>query len=402
MSRLLVAFNYPDGGAAENVVQLAHGLGDHGWEIELVGPLRASVYDRIPASIRVHRLPLTAGYGTVRGHAAVLRGLRAVLRRGRFDLLHAHSAQPGLLTRLVRLTGGPPVVYTPHCFQFLAKKTRLRSMVALALELSLAPLTAAFIDVSEHERRAAIERHVGRAELHHLVRNGSGPCPDVVPDVQLVKFRQRGPLVVVISGLRTEKRVDVFLQALPQVFREVPNARAAVIGNGPESTSLRDLADELGLGAGGRLLMLPFQQPAARYLTCADLYVLSSAWESAPIGVLEAMACGVPQVATDVGGTSEAVVPDTGMIVPPSDPAALGRAIVDLLRDTERRRRMSQASPTRHAELFGLPRMVAETSAVYEAVLTGRSDGQRSSVSTGRPGGLANAEEAVTVSDERA
>jgi glycosyltransferase involved in cell wall biosynthesis len=385
-----MAFKAPDGGAAENVVQLVQGLGEHGWEVELVGPLDACIYDRIPTSVRVHRLPITSGYGTVRENTAALRGLRNIVRNGRFDLLHAHSVQTSVLARLVRLVGGPPVVYTGHCLPFLANTTRMRARVSLAIELSLAPLTAAFVDVSEYERRGAIERHVGRAERHHLVRNASEPCPDVAADAQLAGFRREGLLVAVVASLRVQKQVDTFLRALPRVFREVPDARAAVIGNGPESASLRDLADRLGLMGGGRLLMAPFQPPAACYLACADLYALPSGWESLPIGVLEAMACGVPQVVTDVGGVREAVVPDTGMIVPAGDPEALGGAIVSLLRDAERRERMSRASRIRHAELFGLPRMVAQTADVYEAVLAGKATGRRRPALAGHPNGSAH------------
>src|ERR1700730_9889993 len=122
MPRVLMAFKAPDGGAAENVVQLASGLGGLGGEVELVGPLRASVYERVPASIRVHRLPITPGYGPLREDAAALRGLTALARRGKFDLLHAHSALPSVLARLARLAGGPPVVYTPHCFPFVGNR----------------------------------------------------------------------------------------------------------------------------------------------------------------------------------------------------------------------------------------------------------------------------------------
>jgi glycosyltransferase involved in cell wall biosynthesis len=138
----------------------------------------------------------------------------------------------------------------------------------------------------------------------------------------------------------------------------------AIVGDGPEATALRARAP-----AG--VEFLPFHAPAARHLLALDVYVLPSAWEAFPIGVLEAQACGVPQVATDVGGTREAVVPETGILVPARDPAALAAAIVALLRDPERRRRMGAASRARHADRFTTERMVAGTAAVYERVLTG-------------------------------
>ena len=102
-----------------------------------------------------------------------------------------------------------------------------------------------------------------------------------------------------------------------------------------------------------------------------DLFVLPSAWEAFPIGVLEAQAYGVPQVAADVGGVGEAVVPDTGVLVPPRDPVRLAGAVVGLLRDPARRTAMSSASRARHADRFTVERMVRETAAVYDRVLKG-------------------------------
>ncbi len=96
--------------------------------------------------------------------------------------------------------------------------------------------------------------------------------------------------------------------------------------------------------------------------------MLPSSWEAFPIGVLEAMACGVPQVATDVGGTREAVVPETGMLVPPRDPGALTLAVTGLRQNRERRRAMAQASRQRHALHFGLEPMLDATAALYSRV----------------------------------
>ena len=106
----------------------------------------------------------------------------------------------------------------------------------------------------------------------------------------------------------------------------MPDARIAIVGDGPEREALGARAAALGLDA--RVAFLPFTGPASRHLRALDVYVLPSAWEAFPIGVLEAQACGVPQVATDVGGTREAVVPETGVLVPPRDPGALALALV--------------------------------------------------------------------------
>jgi glycosyltransferase involved in cell wall biosynthesis len=93
-----------------------------------------------------------------------------------------------------------------------------------------------------------------------------------------------------------------------------------------------------------------------------------------PIGVLEALACGVPQVATAVGGTPEVVVGETGLLVPPADPRALAEAAVELLRDPARRAALAAASRARHAAHFTVGRMVAETADIYAEVRGQRAE----------------------------
>ena len=222
------------------------------------------------------------------------------------------------------------------------------------------------------QRNAGIERGVGRASRHHLVFNASEACPDVAVAPEIAAFPGDGPLLLLVASLRAQKRVDVFLRALPSVLEAVPTARAAIIGNGPESASLRALASELGLADDERLMMAPFQGPAARYLKAADVYVLSSGWESLPIGVLEALACGVPQVVANVGGVAEAIGNDTGVLVGSGRPS--GARSSD--RRTDPRSGASSADVRsfriRHAERFALDRMVRETVAVYESAIKAR------------------------------
>jgi glycosyltransferase involved in cell wall biosynthesis len=144
-----------------------------------------------------------------------------------------------------------------------------------------------------------------------------------------------------------------------------------VVGGGPSEAELRGRAR--ALEAEPRFAFLPFAAPAARHLRAVDVYVLASRREGLPIGVLEALACGVPQVATAVGGTPEAVVRETGLLVPPADPRALAEAAVELLRDPARRAALAAASRARHAAHFTVERMVAETAQIYAEVRGGRA-----------------------------
>jgi len=341
VARIALVCEPPDGGVAEHVRQLARGLPAHGHEAVLLGP---------------DVLPFRRDYGhphrDVQAFAALVRAMP------RFDLVHAHAAKAGVLARLAGRARRRPVVYTPHCFPFAVPDARARRRFGVAVERALAPSTAALVCVCEQERDLAVANGI-RARRLAVVHNGCPPCPD---DVEPELADLAGPVVGAVTVLRRQKRLDVLLAAAPRVLDAVPEATVVVVGDGPEAAALRGAADP-------RVRFVPFRAPAARYLKSLDLYVLPSDWEAFPIGLLEAQACGVPQVATDVGGMREALTPETGLIVPPRDPDALAAAVISLLRDPHRRAAMSAASRRRHATHFTVERMVAETAAVYDAVL---------------------------------
>ena len=359
---------------AENVAQLAINIGRHNWEAEVAGPPDASIYPQLGAAgIPVHRLPLSRGYGDIRRDVAAFRQLTLLIRRGSYDLIHCHSAKVGVLGRLAARLERVPAVYTPHALPFVGPFSARRRLAARLVERALAPSTELIVCVSEHERREAAAGLGAGARLR-VVHNGSDACdPWVVPDSHLEALGAGGPVVGAVAVLRQQKRIDLLLDATPEILRRVPDARVAVVGNGPLAESLRRQAERLGLNTEPRFRFIPFVRPAARYLRSLDVFVLPSDWESLPIALLEALACGVPQVATDVGGTSEAVTPDTGILFSPGDAGALVEATVSLLGEQDRRRRMAEASVARHRRAFTVERMVAMTAAVYDEAMAIKS-----------------------------
>jgi glycosyltransferase involved in cell wall biosynthesis len=359
-----------DGGVPENVAQLALRLGAYDWEVEVAGPAEAANYKRLEAAgIPVHRIEcLRPGYTNVSDHARALTTVIRVLRRGRFGLVHCHGGKAGALGRLAAGILRLPSVYSPHCFDFVGDVSPARRRTALAIERALGRLGAVIVCACEDERRRALEHRIAPPERLRVVYHGTEPCDARTdPDAALLRMRDGGPLAGAVAGLRQQKRLDVLIDAAPRVFARVPAARIAIVGNGPLRAQLEKRAAAHGLDHDERFAFFPFTPPSARYLRALDVYVLPSGWESMPIGALEALACGVPQVATDVAGTGEAVAPDTGRLVPPGDPEALADAIVWLLSDDMRRAKLAEASRVRHAERFAVDRMVAETAAAYAA-----------------------------------
>jgi len=207
------------------------------------------------------------------------------------------------------------------------------------------------------------------AERLRVVHNGCPPCEaDLELDAELEKFRAGRPLAATLCVLREQKAVHVFIAAAPEILERCPDAVLAVVGNGGLESELKRQAAELGLGE--RFGFFPFRQPSSRQLTSIDALVLSSSWEAFPISILEAMACGVPQVATDVGGTREALIDgETGLLCPPEDPPALADCVSRMLLDTPMRERMGKAARERYEREFRVDAMVAKTAALYDEVV---------------------------------
>jgi glycosyltransferase involved in cell wall biosynthesis len=356
-ARVALVCEPPDGGAAAHVHWLAQGLPAHWYETVAVVPRNFAYLDELDTVCEVVTLPFRRDYAHPYDDLRVLKRLLPVLRRT--TLVHAHSAKAGALARVAARLVRRPSVYTPHMLPFVGEMSIARRQFGLFVERALAPTTAALICVCEFERRLARQERL-RPRRVALVYNGCPPCSGgdsaEMPD---------GLIVGTLSVLRRQKALEFLLDAMPSITAAVPEAKLVIVGNGPVEPKLRAHAVILGVDA----TWLPFEPPPARYLRSFDVYVLSSAWEAFPIAVLEAQACGIPQVVTAVGGTRESVVPETGIVVPPRDPAALAEAVIQLLRDPQRRAAMTNASRVRHAERFAVERMVADTAAVYDRVL---------------------------------
>lgn len=374
MTRVLHVCEPPDGGAAVNAAALTLGMAARGFEVAYAGPPGARPFPQLEAAgIPVHPLPLAPSFFNTGDDARALRALDRLLAGGRFDVVHLHSSKAGVLGRLAaRRHGGTRVVYSPHSFPFVGDLPRPRIALATAIERGLARLSDEILCVCDWE--------VGIAQANRLrprrgltrVYNGVDRFPEgveVAPELAEWRAQGEGPIVAALAVLRRQKRLDVLIEAAPVILAGDPAVRVAVIGSGPEGAELEELARTRGLDREPRFRMIPFTASTESYLAGLDFYVLPSAWEAFPIGVLEAMAAGVPQVATDVGGTSEAVLDGvTGRLVAPRDPPALAAAVLEILQDESRRERMSIQSKKRHKDHFLTATMIDETIAIYRAL----------------------------------
>ncbi len=178
--------------------------------------------------------------------------------------------------------------------------------------------------------------------------------------------------ILSIGRLVPDKNQETLIQAFKIVLRDHPGAELWLLGDGPRQSYLAQLIKQT-LPA-GRASLLPGQADIRPFLQQAGVFVLSSVTEALPNVVLEAMAAGLPVVATDVGGVPEAVMPgQTGWLVPSREPALLAEALSKLLADENKRQIFGQAGRERVERNFSFNRMVSRYEALFDDLLVYRN-----------------------------
>lgn len=359
------------GGAQRVVLDLAAGLDRVGFAVGLAwGP-----GDRLDGAAEeiadLERLPVPALVREPRParDRAALAGLRAAVRAFRPDLVHTHSSKAGILGRLAaRLEGVAATVHTVHGFGFTPlQRLPVRAAFFLA-ERAAARWTDHTVVVAETHRRQGLELGLFEPGSVSVIRAA----------VDLARYRSRAggaearrrlglpehaPLVVQVGNFKPQKAPLDFVRTAAEVARSVPGARFVMAGDGPLRPRCERLAARLGLA--GRLSFAGWWEDVPGLLAAAEVAVLTSRHEGLPCSVVEALASGVPVVATAVDGTVE-VVRDgvNGFLAPAGEVGALAGRVIRLLTDPGLRERLAVAAPVgleewevatmvrRHEELY--------------------------------------------------
>ncbi|HYV57580.1 MAG TPA: glycosyltransferase [Candidatus Nitrosopolaris sp.] len=171
-------------------------------------------------------------------------------------------------------------------------------------------------------------------------------------------------VAAVVARLEPQKGHAVVLEAAAQLRDRFPRLRYLFVGGGSAESAIR--AEVARRGLEDRVVFTGFRTDSADLIRAADFSILASTKEGLSNTLLESLAAGRPVIASRVGGNAEVVSSDVGLLIPPRDPAALARAIAQLADDPTSAARMGEHGRERAAQEFSVPRMAAETAALYE------------------------------------
>lgn len=340
------------------VLWLVKGLGPGGAEMLLLSMARVADHehfayeaayvlpwkDHLVARLEREHVQVHCLQGSRLLHPAWVLRLRALLRSRHYDVVHLHSPLIAGVARLVVRTlpraGRPRVVSTEHntwwsysrgtrwLNALLYRSDETRFAVSHEVLSTIWPRLRREVEVLVHGlvladvEAARAERPAMRAELG-------------VDDSTVV--------IGTVANFRAQKGYPDLLAAAATVLARRPDACFLAVGQGPLEEEVRSRHAELGLG--DRFRLLGYREDVPRVLAACDVFVLASLHEGFPVAVMEALAAGIPLVATSVGGVPDAVVDGVhGFIVPPGRPELLAERLLQLVADADLRRRCAAAA----------------------------------------------------------
>jgi glycosyltransferase involved in cell wall biosynthesis len=336
------------GGAESLVTPFVHGV-DHDRYDVMVCCL-TTIGDNVNArDLNVTNL----GARNLRDVRAFRRLLRFI-RENRIDLIHAHLAYAATWAALASRITGVPSVATLHVAPPTTGRARLRDRL---MRFVLRRWSAQVIAVSDALRRQYGDARFAVAHNGIDVDRFAGSREESRERIaRELDIPRDAKIVATVSVLREGKGVEVLLRA----FERIDDAYLLVIGDGPKREEWQTLAKH------DRIRWAGFRRDVDALLPGCDLFVLASFEDAFPTVLLEAMAAGLPVVASHVGGIPE--ITDE-VLVPPGDADALASAIRNLLADSERRRAMGDAARKRARERFSTAAWIARLEEIYTRVL---------------------------------
>jgi glycosyltransferase involved in cell wall biosynthesis len=323
------------------------------------------------AGLAVVRVPALVPQLSPQLDRTALRVLTDLLGDGRFDLVHTHSAKAGALGRLAGVRAGVGrIVHTYHGFPFHEFQSAWRRAAYVAVERRLARRTHAFLAVGSSVAAEAIRRGLAAPDRIRTI----APAVDVVgyPVGMAARgvARRRLGLPAGVRLVGTVGRID-YQKAPEQWVDALATIRDADvwgvwIGDGPLRERLLTQVRRRGLA--DRFRLLGHREDVREILPALDVFALASRYEGQPCALIEAVAAGVPVVATAVNAVPDVVIPgETGLLVPAQEPQSLGRAIGYLLEHRAEATRMAARGRELLGERFTPQTLAAVLDEVYRA-----------------------------------
>lgn len=363
------------GGAQETVMLLADGLDKKCFQASVISGPQTGVEGSLIEDVRRRGIPLTILPDLVR-ELDLIKDIKAFwklyrfMKAGGYDIVHTNSSKAGILGRWAAwLAGIPVIVHTVHGWGYHDYQQPLVQRLFIWLERISAAITQRLIVVSTRNIEKGLADRIATKGKYLTIRSGieledfMHPAHDRASMRALLDIPLTAPVVGTVTRLSAQKAPTDFAAAAIEIAQSAPDTHFVMVGDGPLRGEVEGMIAQADLQK--RFHLTGLRRDVADLLTTFDIFVLSSLWEGLPRVLPQAMAAGLPIIASAVDGNVEAVrANENGILVPPGDRAALAQAMLQLLQDRRRATEMGQAGRARVQE-FSAQKMVEDHEQLY-------------------------------------
>lgn len=369
------------GGAQENTILSCALIDRERFPSEILSGIETGPEGELHGEARSREIPHHLEPSLVRAihpikDALALSRLTAFMRRGQFDVVHTHSSKAGILGRIAARTAGVPVVvHTVHGWPFAPGQSRAVFDSYVRLERFCARFTDALVAVATPDREEGLALGIGRPAQYRLIRSGieleKYRNATIEPDAARARLGLPPGAFVIgsVGRLSPQKAPLDLLAAFEIVARARPEAHLVIVGDGPERAAAEAFVARAGLTA--RVHLPGLRRDIPELMRAFHVFALASRWEGLPRVFPEAMASGLPVVATRVDGAADLIVGgENGWLVETGDVEAMSRHLLMLAAEPDRLRRMGKRA-REGLEDFSAVRMTEQLGKLYRE-LSGR------------------------------
>ncbi|MFH1239260.1 MAG: glycosyltransferase [bacterium] len=343
-------------GGEQQLVYLVEGLRDRGHNNFIACQPNSSLAEKLSSrGVTVITLPMRGEWDLF----AAVR-LAKIIKRNNVQIVHLHTAHAHTLGALAaKVNPGCKVIVSRRVDFHIHSSVKYRIGVDRIIAVSEGIKTVLVKDGVSTGKISVIYDGVDLSKFNNL-RSG-----DYL--YQEFDLKKGTPIIGIVAALAPHKHHQNFLTAAKIIKEEFPTVHFLIVGEGELKKELQELSRKLGLD--NEVIFCGFRDDIPELISIFDIFVLSSYLEGMGSSLLEAMALAKPIVATNTGGIPEVVKHGlNGLLVPPRDSEALAQAIIDLLKDEEKRKEMGLEGRDMVRE-FSTAQMIEGTLEVYKEVV---------------------------------
>jgi glycosyltransferase involved in cell wall biosynthesis len=370
-----IVTNFALGGAQDYIITILKNLDPNKYELYVFGKMdgeRLVEFNKLNF-VNYSDVPsLSRDIFPLKDIVAIIQVFK-LCKKFNIDIIHTHSSKAGVVGRIgARIAGVKGILHTIHGFSFHDFMTKKRKFIFILLERFMSFFTDALLLVSNKEKEIAINLKLRPRKFIKTIYNGV----DFLPfnnNINRNELRnsvgfQTSDFIIGFSGrFSQQKALHILIEAFSKINLELPSSRLLLVGDGILKDKLIQQAAQLNVS--DKILMTGFQSNVVPYYKIMDVFVMTSLWEGLSRSLVEAMYAKLPVIATNVGGTSDAVRTDeTGWLIEANNVNQVVSSVRDAYLNPEKREEMGEKAYHWARESFDIHKNVSQISMLYEKI----------------------------------